>query len=178
MEACKEAGMDDFLPKPFERRQIALVLARWLRAAAATADPTPVESVDRGATTGERAEPESAAAIDATIYAQLAKTMEDEMPALIADFVDSTRTMIAALGTAPDCTDAKLVTRLAHTLKSSAAMIGAGALSARAKALEAETKGGDLRQLDRSREGIRVEFERVCGALEHLECHAVANADA
>jgi CheY-like chemotaxis protein len=30
IDACRAAGMDDFLPKPFKREQIVDVLSRWL----------------------------------------------------------------------------------------------------------------------------------------------------
>jgi len=33
--ACMDAGMDDYLPKPFERAQILAILKRWLPPAAA-----------------------------------------------------------------------------------------------------------------------------------------------
>jgi len=36
-QACREAGMDDFLPKPIDRSRLAACLAKWLRAQEAPA---------------------------------------------------------------------------------------------------------------------------------------------
>jgi HPt (histidine-containing phosphotransfer) domain-containing protein len=62
--------------------------------------------------------------------------------------------------------DARLVTRQAHTLKSSAAMVGALQLSALARRLEADAKEGRLAALDSALGDLRTEFSRVCVALE------------
>jgi CheY-like chemotaxis protein len=39
IDSCREAGMDDFLPKPFKREQIVDMLSRWL--------PPPVRSTHK-----------------------------------------------------------------------------------------------------------------------------------
>jgi HPt (histidine-containing phosphotransfer) domain-containing protein len=69
------------------------------------------------------------------------------------------------------------VTRHAHNLKSSAAMVGAMALSAQARQLEAEGKAGDLSRLDQALDHLRVEFERVRCALDAAANNTVQVAD-
>ena len=156
VETCMEAGMDGFLPKPFARRQMVEVLTRWLGAGAAAetaaaAAPAPVES--------------TGAAVDCATFALLAETMGDDLGVLLDDFVDSTTQMLTALSAGPERDDIKLVTRHAHTLKSSAAMVGAQQLSAQAKRLEAEAKSGAVADLDGALARMRAEFDRVRAAL-------------
>jgi HPt (histidine-containing phosphotransfer) domain-containing protein len=69
--------------------------------------------------------------------------------------------MFNALCAGPERDDVKIVTRHAHTLKSSAAMVGALGLSAQARQLESEGKAGNLGRLDASLAEMRAEFERV-----------------
>jgi PAS domain S-box-containing protein len=161
IDTCMEAGMDDFLPKPFARRQMIDVLARWLEREGAPAAPAP-EAEDPV----EAREAPSAPALDLDTFRTLAETMGDEIGVLLDDFTASTGSMFASLAAGPDREDAKIVTRLAHTLKSSAAMVGAMDLSARAKALESAAKGGDIAGLDTALDGMRAEFERVRTALD------------
>ena len=156
VETCMEAGMDGFLPKPFARRQMVEVLTRWLGAGAAaetaaSAAPPPVES--------------TSAAVDCATFALLAETMGDDLGVLLDDFVDSTTQMLTALSAGPERDDIKLVTRHAHTLKSSAAMVGAQQLSGQAKRLEAEAKSGAVADLDGALARMRAEFDRVRAAL-------------
>jgi len=170
VDACNQAGMDDFLPKPFTRRQIVDMLARWL---GSPPDMPAVAAVAARARTDASASvtPQvQAAAIDAAQFAQLADTMGDEMAILVEDFVTSTGTMFHQLADPQVRADAQVVMRHAHTLKSSAAMIGAMRLSAQARELEAATKLGELAGLDAALAQMQPEFARVCAELEQAAC--------
>ena len=181
VDTCLEAGMDGFLPKPFARRQMIEVLTRWLGAsgsagtAAASARALPVNEGTAGATAA--AAPAAGVAVDSVVYAQLVETMGEDIATLVEDFVGSTEDMLVALGKSPERDDVKLVTRLAHTLKSSAAMVGAMRLSALAKQLEAQGKAGDLAGLEQALADLRIEFDRVRVALEAAGKDVVQVAD-
>ena len=176
VEACMQAGMDGFLPKPFARRQMTDMLARWLgdasgareRAApAATVPPMAPPAPPTAAPAPPPAPPAPPMApLDATVYAQLADTMGEDLAALVEDFVATTEDMLAALADGPQRADIKLVTRHAHTLKSSAALVGALQLSAHARRLEAQGKAGDLSRLDQALDELRAEFGRVRQAID------------
>jgi CheY-like chemotaxis protein/HPt (histidine-containing phosphotransfer) domain-containing protein len=161
VEACRAAGMDDFLPKPFERAQMIDVLARWLQARDAAEAQMPARAPDP-----ERPMSASAgAAIDLEVYARLAKTMQDELPALLEDFVSSTADMLATFGDPATVQDRAVHARLAHTLKSGAAMIGATRLSSLARGLEAQVKAGKPDGFEPLHRELAAEFERVRDAL-------------
>jgi len=168
VDTCMEAGMDGFLPKPFARRQMIEVLTRWLGGdgnAGANTSPAKVKAdavVDGEPAVAPAADP----AIDSGVYSQLVETMGEDIGMLVEDFFGSTEEMLVALGRSPERDDVKLVTRLAHTLKSSAAMVGAMTLSAQAKQLEAQGKVGDLSGLAQALADLQVEFDRVRATLE------------
>ncbi len=166
VDACNQAGMDDFLPKPFTRRQIVDMLSRWLGRLREVPVALPAAThagTDAAASVAPQAPP---AAVDAAQFAQLADTMGDELPVLVEDFVASTDAMFHQLADSQVRIDAQAVTRHVHTLKSSAAMIGAMRLSAQARELEAETKRGELGSLDAALARMQPEFARVCAELE------------
>ncbi len=188
VDACRESGMDDFLPKPFARGQLVDMLARWLgqgearplvvasmpeshagaaaQLAAAGSDPeSQVAATSAPAVPGPSAVRTAGPAIDAALFAQLAETMGDELPVLIDDFVASTRAMFGDLVLSSMLADPKVVTRHAHTLKSSAAMLGAMPLARMARELEAATKRGELAALAPALLEMQPEFERICGEL-------------
>ena len=192
VDDCRESGMDDFLPKPFARAQLVDMLGRWLGrsqvpplAIAAAADvpatPSAAAMFDASpASSGAVAAPAVATrpagpALDAALFAQLADTMGDELPVLIDDFVASTRAMLRDLALPSALADIKVVTRHAHTLKSSAAMLGAMHLSKMARELEAATKRGELAVLASALAEMRPEFERICAELA-LSGHDLAQA--
>jgi signal transduction histidine kinase/DNA-binding NarL/FixJ family response regulator/HPt (histidine-containing phosphotransfer) domain-containing protein len=168
VDTCMEAGMDGFLPKPFARRQMIEVLTRWLGGSESVgATTTPAEVKADVVIDGEPATaPAVHAAIDSGVYSLLVETMGEDIGTLVEDFVGSTEDMLVALGRSPERDDVKLVTRLAHTLKSSAAMVGAMTLSAQAKQLEAQGKAGDLSGLVQALADLQVEFDRVRATLE------------
>jgi PAS domain S-box-containing protein len=169
VEACMAAGMDGTLPKPFQRRQMVETLARWLPAringVAGDADAT-VAAADT-------AQPVSLAsaqsAIELATFRVLAETMEDELPSLVGEFLSDTGRMMGALKMPCDGGNLAVVEGHAHTLKSSAALVGALGLAALARAAEQQAAGTEMAALEISLAQIEPEFARVRAELEqHL----------
>ena len=172
VDACREAGMDDFLPKPFARAQLLAILSRWLvadgsqDAVQATTRPTTTRQANPAPEDGVA--DREASAIDPAVFRRLAETMEDELPMLVEDFIAETARMLAALADPLEARDAVIVTRHAHTLKSSAAMVGALSLSALARGLEAQSVNATFSGLGAARAAIEDEFARVRDELERF----------
>ena len=184
--ACLDAGMDDFLPKPFLRTQLVHALSRWLPGATAEGSepgalalPAPV-SVRAAipvtaAVTMTADTPVTAAApamlsvrldADATVldYARLDALRDaigDDLFELIAVFLDSAGEVLENLRNSCRRGDGEGVHRQAHTLKSSAANVGAAVLSAAARRLESEAKAGSWSDAGASIDAIERELERV-----------------
>jgi CheY-like chemotaxis protein len=155
-EACRAAGMDDFLPKPFIRAQLMAGLKRWLPVVS-SAVRAEVVTLRPAGTPGRR--------LDADRLANLHATMAEDLPELIEVFLQSAEELIGALRAAASVGDAQAVHRAAHTLKSSASNAGASELSRLARRLEAQAKAEQMGDAMARIEAIHAELEWVRPAL-------------
>jgi signal transduction histidine kinase/DNA-binding response OmpR family regulator len=158
---CLEAGMDDFLPKPFHRHQLFDLLRRWL-----AADHRPAVQVSNAqAIASEPAH----VAIDLTTFRKVQDAMGGEFTLLVSEFLSSTAQLIAAVTGAAERRDALAIAKHSHTIRSSAGSIGA----ARLAALAADLEGLALEHVDGfdaqpQVSELRTEFKRVCAAIDEL----------
>ena len=137
--ACLDAGMDDLLGKPFSRQEMEAMLLRW------RSDPGFAEST----------EPEIAAApqtssIDlAPIETLRALDPENERGLLgraIAKFIDYSDELMVRFADVVSRADVAEVSRIAHSLKSSSANLGASTVSRQCAEIEKLTSRGQLPQ--------------------------------
>ena len=148
-----EAGMDDYMSKPFSEQQLKELLARWApkakpeaAGAALVSTPAsgPVAVPVEGPVLGDAAVPVETSAVEAALNLDQLRQMQKTHPSLVARLVETylgyapkaIQQMLAAL-VVQDVAQLKMH---AHSLKSSSANIGALALSALCKDLEAKMK--------------------------------------
>jgi signal transduction histidine kinase/CheY-like chemotaxis protein/HPt (histidine-containing phosphotransfer) domain-containing protein len=130
-EACLAAGMQDFVTKPIRVEEVVAALTRaWEQA----------HGRDRPG--------RSAAADDALDPAALARLLDltgdaDFMASLLTEFGAQLPVLTGAITQAAASGDAEALRRHAHSLKSSAASVGALSLSECAARLEAAARDGD-----------------------------------
>ncbi|MBV8535029.1 MAG: response regulator, partial [Alphaproteobacteria bacterium] len=128
---CVEAGMDDFITKPFDDRQLMEALRRQLRPAAA-ATGLPTASDQAGAAPGEP--------IDGAIIQQIrvmeARGSKGLLKRVVARFIDTAPGMAADIRAKFEGRDPEALWRAAHGLKSSASAIGAVQVSVRCGDIE------------------------------------------
>jgi len=161
-QQCLEAGMDDFLTKPFEGAQLDALLARWLgaREPIADANSEPAAAVQHAARSFDPAALDELVLLDRETPGFLAK--------LTGRFLDNTPDLIASVAgiageSAPDAQ------RAAHTLKSTSARFGAHALAQLAAQAEAAAREGRVDDARALGVAMRPEFERVRQAVsQHL----------
>lgn len=150
-----EAGMDDFLPKPFTREQMDSLLKKWRNhntAIKADTNAGPVE------TAGLEKE---GSVINMDTLNDLKDTLGDDFPELVDTFIDSTRSQLDSFsGAAQD-----EVIRMAHSIKSSSAYLGAESLSGMAAQLEAGVKTDEGFDTSAVIGNMHKEFEQVSEAL-------------
>ncbi|ANC92512.1 response regulator [Azospirillum humicireducens] len=129
---CQDAGMNDHVAKPVDRALLLETVEKWLRASLCSGPPT---SPSVGFGPRAAAAPEAAGEVlDCEVLAQLAQDLEADLLAdVLRQFVEETRERVARIMAEAD---RAVLTREAHTLKSTAGTFGAHALYCAARALE------------------------------------------
>jgi len=138
--------MDDFLVKPFDDRQLAETLQRWV---------TPVRTIERGkpqpiSTTSSRfdAAPSRGSVIDMPVIEGLralaSKGGTSRLERAVSRFVDIAPTLAATIRETCGAGDAEALWRAAHSLKSSAGALGARQLSQRCADIESSARNSGI----------------------------------
>jgi two-component system, sensor histidine kinase len=107
-EHCLAMGMDDYISKPFEERDLARVLAKWLINDANEAD------VEDGVA-------EAAPSIDAA--ALLARYKKKQVKQLLQAFLDDSESRMPKMKTAIEENDLAVVNKDAHAIKGACSML-------------------------------------------------------
>ena len=161
-EACLAAGMDDYLSKPFSQQEIAAVIGRWMALPLAATvhhddepprlPPASVEVIQRDV-------------INRVALDKIRALSRDRGDALvqkvIAAYVDDTPQQLRTLRSAIDGLDTGNVRRIAHTLKSASANVGAEALAALCKELEHLGRADTTEGADAILTDMEQEFQAV-----------------
>ena len=145
MDACKAAGMDDFLSKPIERASLVHVLKRWI--SHSSVPPPPAASFDLP-TDGkpERTEPLPPPPVSGLEGLDIPATVRrlglpfDRLLPMFLRFADGLPKMLADIQTAVATGDAGSVAKTAHALAGAAGNLGAERLRAACKAMEAAAR--------------------------------------
>lgn len=133
--ACLAAGMDDFLRKPFTLQELQALLQRW-QPATETAPVAMAAAIVEAASTEE---PDTKALDLAPIEALRSLDPSGERNIIqraITKFVDYSDELLEQLAKAVGENDGQEISRLAHSLKSSSANLGATDLARQCTELE------------------------------------------
>ena len=140
-EKCLEAGMDDYLCKPFTRDQLYSVLTKWLPhyfEAGVHSAPTSHESTFSPSVSTEN--PSSVAHIDEAALDNIRALEQGDgnqiLQQVIGIYLESCPDLLSRLHDAVSKGDAERMRKSAHSLKSSSANVGAAQLSSLCKELE------------------------------------------
>ncbi|MEM9171304.1 MAG: response regulator, partial [Pseudomonadota bacterium] len=134
--ACLNAGMDDYLTKPFTQRQLELMLSKWTQ-------PSDTENSD-GATLSISDDQ----LIDNDALDQIRVLDEpgknDILNEIIGEYLNSADSLTEDIATAVEDSDSAGVGRAAHALKSSSAAVGLAYFSNQCAELERMSIKDDL----------------------------------
>jgi signal transduction histidine kinase/DNA-binding response OmpR family regulator len=174
-EKCLAAGMDDFLTKPLALEDLRQMVARSIVVAHRTGPDEPV--------TGPSSPDPGAAAqghLDAAALDRLRQVVTADgrtlLNKLIGVFLVDVPTRLKALSDAMRRGDAAEVRLIAHTLKSSAATLGAGDLAANLAELEIAGLEGDSQRWSSLMPVIEAEQLRAAAALTAVREMELAHA--
>ena len=146
-EFCLDAGMDDYLSKPFNLRQLEAVMHRWLLSKSDMPQRTlrfdempPQEHPPAVPEHKETTMGATEASIDRkawdTIRSYGVAGAEDLLAKVMAKYLQESQRMIENMRRAVEKGDLSLTGKIAHTLKSSSAMLGAPELVRMLKGME------------------------------------------
>jgi two-component system sensor histidine kinase/response regulator len=167
---CLEAGMNDFLPKPFKLAQLQALLARWL--------PRAGEASSSNTAALEAAEARDAAGAPGSdaIDLRVLQTVRELDPAggmdlvktILRIFIESAGESLTRIENAILARDGRQLAAAAHALKSSTANVGATTLSEfyrRLEQLGREERLADARELLIQ---VRPEHQRAVGRMYEI----------
>ena len=169
---CLEAGMDDYLSKPYTQDQLRDVIAHWLPASPVDkgeqAMSTPIEGT--AAPTAEPSASDAAASVNKQAWEAIRALQRPGQPDLLGKilgmYVNDSRELIETIRQALEQQDAQAVFRAAHTLKSSSGNVGAAGLAERCKTLESLGRQNQLNQAPELFRQIEAEYATVLNVLD------------
>ncbi len=174
-ERCLAAGMDDYLSKPLRRESLEAALAKWLaadREGAAAPRPAWSDAERPGAAVEAVPVAGEDAPIDMKTLESMRTVGQSGRPDLVVRavrlYLKSSPEQVRELHDAVDRNEAAALNKLAHSLKSSSAMVGALRLSELCRHLEAEARDARLDSAAERVAEIEAEFARVVRALAAL----------
>ena len=133
-ELCIAAGMDDYITKPLRRDDIEEALRLTIATHHGVRNPQASELA-----------PTDKPDLDRAVLADLeAQSDAQFVSELVETFIDESRDLVAQIAEALRVGDVSGTRRLAHSLKSSSASVGALALAARAEEIERLARDGAL----------------------------------
>ncbi|MBW2419969.1 MAG: response regulator [Deltaproteobacteria bacterium] len=175
---CLEAGMDDYLSKPFSRASLVEMIERWVdRSSVDQAHDTPEPAVADSGEVSEGAEGSEGCeekawvdSVDDSVLDQLAAIPGAEESGLVARvislYIETSYPIGAEIRAAAEQSDAGELSKTAHKLKSSSFEVGAMGLGELCKRLEVMGRTESLDGAAALAVELESELERVREALE------------
>ena len=165
-QKCLDAGMDDYVSKPVDRKILQQTMLEWLEKSrqGLPASPAPVSS-PRPANAAENPERQALSPLDHETLDELREMMGGEYTQLIRIYLEDSPKLVSQILAALSNQDSAALINPAHTLKSSSANLGAKHLSALALDMEKCAKAGDIQGPTQAAKHLIFEFEQVKTAL-------------
>ena len=174
-EHCLQAGMDDYLSKPFSQAQLVEVMNNW-RSNQPNTDAVPVEQSSEGSDAD--ASHEHVAVLDQSAIKTIRDLQQPGKPDLLARvislYLDDCPGLLNALRTSIDNSDAANVRQHAHRFKSGSANLGAIGLAELCKQLEYKGRNNDLEGAEALLSRIESDFRAVAVLLNDELSRSVA----
>jgi two-component system, sensor histidine kinase and response regulator len=171
-EQCQAAGMDGYLSKPFSMAELQEKLGHWIKPVATTEITPPHEKTgfqDTRQPEAEQIEENGQSPLDLSKLSILHELEVEGEPSIvgqvISTYLTDTDPLISTLDETFESGDLEQLQRIAHSLKSSSANVGAMIVSDLSKDLEMNCKNKSLDNTIELINRIKTEFIRAKDAL-------------
>lgn len=163
--ACLDAGMDDFLAKPFSLGRLRKKVLEWLLP---SIDSEPPEADER------QSDPDFPPAAPGELVVDLSRleelAQEAGSPQIVEElsriFLEDVARRVVALGLAAQARDQRAYLNVIHAIKGASGNFGAVRMARIAEGSERQAKHGDLSQVDAAVAELARELEAVRGVLD------------
>ncbi len=165
-QLCLDAGMNDYIAKPFEPQTLRDILSKWLQSGQVQKDRIKPERQNKPEVLVDIPVDEDTAIVFDRA-AMLDRLMDDEELAqtVIAGFLEDIPRQIQALHDFIDTGDASTAELQAHTIKGAAANVGGEALRTVAFEIEKAGQAGNLEIAKDHMAALETQFERLHAAM-------------
>jgi len=162
-EKCLTAGMDDYLSKPFSKKELAQLLESWL----------PEMEMNEALKCRSESAPDVESGIfDAGALDEIRALQRSGEPGLLSRvvgrYLEETPKLLRTLEDAAAHRDTDAIHRTAHSLKSSSAILGARRVAELCGVLEADSAAGEVEDAPARIAEVESAFDRARRALEKL----------
>ncbi len=157
-QQCLQAGMDDFLSKPFEQSSLFNMLTRWLPGE--MKKMTITEKKDKTFITSAK--------VNMALIKSLQEALGDAFIDITRQFIVEAQSMSKEIQQASMENEIETTHRIAHSLKSSAGYFGAENVRALAAKIEVDTGASNLAHLPGDVQELIIQVNLACEQLDAL----------
>jgi len=160
---CLDAGMDDFIAKPFEMQTLEQMLLRWLPGQGVPPSPPPQPTV-----AAKKEEQPGDSVVDLKTLSVLRSVLGDDFDQLIPAYLVNIEEMLAKLPSAYERKNLTEVERYAHSVKSASQNLGARHLAKMSEELEDQAHYNSFADVPQQVATMQKEFKKVQAILERF----------
>ncbi len=171
-EKCLDAGMDDYIAKPIEPKELYSVLSKWIGKERHGISFAPEQSKDAPESSDDETledELQGLTGIDAKIGLRYLDGNVNLYKRLIRKFRNDYTDSVGDIKKAIDSGDAERAVRMPHSIKGVAGIIGAKELQKAAAKLESSLKEGDENEYDADLEAYSKQLRLVLDSIKGIE---------